>query len=1254
MAATPFKVKAVFEYNSGHDDDLRFDLGQIITVTDVEDDDWYYGEYAEEEETTKQGLFPKNFVEKYEPVTPPRPSRPSRREQELDPQAQIKMLADPITRQAAAPRNSEHAEPVDVKEDGGYQREDGAPISTLSSKAVGSKSETSENERLPNQSTTPIPPQMAATATSEQAVKTGPTIHSNLKSPPPIVAEKPASSSFRDRIAAFNKPAAPPVAPIKPGQGSGSFFVKKPFIPPPPSRNAYVPIPKDPPPQKVYRREEDSDLPDPAEEEYRLVPPLLVNQAGEQDQPKPTSLKERIALLQKQQLEQAARHADAVTKKEKPKKPPPRKKIDALHEGDEEILTKTDAAGHAYSETEEDLSEVQRPTQVSKTRDRTPISRTDSLEREYMNDPNDADQSAGGDTEDSESTAIGIDHKAPANIPRSVPTARQHVQEDGKEHTTDTKPLAGDARELDVEGGAEDEDEEEVDPEIRRRMEIRERMAKMSGGMGMAGMFGPSGGLTPLGLKKSNTGSDSTKKREEDQVSSLPSLPSQPVPVMALPGMTMPSMTKVKTPEQQNIDDSDYEATKSSSRQESEMVSEEEEHHAEADVNSSGPLPLPPTGMASDSTSAANLRSPERSVRAPPASRALPPIPTIPANSDVRAAQLSAPPNSYSQFPSPGQGSNDKISTVQESETPSLITPKYSIQQPLPVSIPVSPPMSGSETVPISPISSPISPKIVKSSTFPHDAIGTSEKGTNQPPPVPGAFLPILSPPRIVRAPPPLPQTIDTNDTTGKHTSDNIREDSEEITEYEGDYDTDIAAGDSHKDALTANQGSSADETLTGDEASYHHSGLPSIGPPPSLPGAFAPRGAPPPPPPREPPRTSRQSSDLPRAPPPLPTQAPSRSRQSNDLPRGNPPPIPHQASQMDGEYDPYSYIARPSVPSRPSYRSVEMPTAEDQMDDLYNSSPPRMARATMPESPSIVPPPLPKLVSQNLATTTRQSLDTPRAIPSHTSMDAKSPADHTTGYMAHEIDIGRSSHWWTQRKMPPPSLQNRFDIVYEIEESTAIQQNGSQLTIKYVYILFMDYSQTILSAQYSLVDSSDAEFSQRLEAPPVQLRQDQLEAAHDKFGARIAEKANQLVNHAVGNGTPIALISELLQRFPDAVPAVGIRAFGATVYANMANATVQQFDEIRTGDIISFRNTKMQGHRGPVKQKYNIDVGRPDHVAIVVDWDGTKKKIRAWEQGRESKKVRIESFKLGDIKSGEVKIWRVVGRDWIGWGNKS
>jgi len=166
------------------------------------------------------------------------------------------------------------------------------------------------------------------------------------------------------------------------------------------------------------------------------------------------------------------------------------------------------------------------------------------------------------------------------------------------------------------------------------------------------------------------------------------------------------------------------------------------------------------------------------------------------------------------------------------------------------------------------------------------------------------------------------------------------------------------------------------------------------------------------------------------------------------------------------------------------------------------------------------------------------------------------------------------------------------------------------------------------------------------------------LESYWQTYGAKIAETVTSLgskKDSMIGDGTPNALVAELIRPLKGALQPVGTRAYGSLVYANLANASVQQFDEIRPGDIITLRNAKMQGKHGTMHQKYSMDVGMTaqggsGHVAIVADWDGTKKKVRAWEQGREKSKIRLESFRLGDLKSGEVRVWRIVSRSWVGW----
>lgn len=280
-----------------------------------------------------------------------------------------------------------------------------------------------------------------------------------------------------------------------------------------------------------------------------------------------------------------------------------------------------------------------------------------------------------------------------------------------------------------------------------------------------------------------------------------------------------------------------------------------------------------------------------------------------------------------------------------------------------------------------------------------------------------------------------------------------------------------------------------------------------------------------------------------------------------------------------------------------------------------------------------------------------RQSVDAQRTM-GRTSVDAGQPSMET-GYIAEDVDLASQTGWWQQSNQIPPVFQGRKDIVFEAEESTSTNRGAKTVITRTISVLFIDYSKTIITVQYDPYDPSDVQLDQRHEPPPRSLRQDQLENSYDRFGRAIADMASSKKDSVVGDGTPQGLVHELLRPFKDALRPVGTRAYGALVYANMANASTLLHDEIRPGDIISFRNTRFQGKHGAMHAKYSAEVGKPDHVAVVAEWDGTKKKVRAWEQGRESRKVKMESFKLDDLRSGEVKVWRVMPRSWVGWSTR-
>lgn len=292
--ATPFKVKAIYEYASEHDDDLKFSIGQIITVTEEEDDDWYVGEYVDDAGAKQEGIFPRNFVEKYEPTAPPRPTRTRTKKDAEHAPAPAGSSEEPATPTLASP-----TEPAPkVEDESAFPREAKAAVSRPRGGAP-SAPPPKPAEPLPKAaeptapSSPPAPKAAPAAPSSPTASKPAPAPPKPNPGPPAPSEEKPIGS-FRDRIAAFNKAAAPPVAPFKPSglSSSSGAFVKKPFVAPPPSRNSYVPPARDVPTAKVYRRDEDPEIKEREAEnlesaEKAGLVPGATQEGGDEEEPKP-------------------------------------------------------------------------------------------------------------------------------------------------------------------------------------------------------------------------------------------------------------------------------------------------------------------------------------------------------------------------------------------------------------------------------------------------------------------------------------------------------------------------------------------------------------------------------------------------------------------------------------------------------------------------------------------------------------------------------------------------------------------------------------------------------------------------------------------------------------------------------------------------------------------------------------------------------------------------------------------------------
>ncbi|KAK4100227.1 hypothetical protein N658DRAFT_104424 [Parathielavia hyrcaniae] len=1154
-----FKVKALYDYNSGHDDDLGFSIGQIITVTDEEDADWYGGEYIDEAGTKREGIFPRNFVEKYEPTAPPRPTRTRTKKEPESAPAPVFEAAAPAVPSTEPPapaaseveEASEHETATPPSETSSTPLPAAAPAVAPPPPKLAQPVQALQAPAPPVPGPAPAPAAPAPQPAEVDSARSPPAPKAAPKPGPPPVSEKPASNSFKDRIAAFNKAAAPPVTPFKPSSLSsgGTGFIKKPFVAPPPSRNAYIPTAAQAPVAKIYRRDEDPEVKEQEAEATEIagkagLVPAAPTQEGEatEDQPKPMSLKERLALLQRQQMETAARHAEAAAKKEKPKRPP-KKRLDSQASQDAvegEAAERTEEASRTSTDEAPPPRVAHPPRRKSSSRGAEP------------RDGNEADMSGAGETTEGQEDLTEKDD-SDARIKDVVTAPKQENSEQEEEEE-------------------EAEEEEEVDPEVRRREELRARMAKMSGGMGMPGMAMPLFGAPAPTLPKKKKAAPE-KPVEEAQEAVSPTVRAPPVP---LPGLMRPP----PPPELRQVGPEEEEDEDNSRQQTPHQEYAPAEQEAAPPIPGGRPAPPPvPTGS-----------------RPPPPPPSASVVKSL-SDGSVSDDELSERPNE-SDAPAPS------------TRAPPRPPPAVAAPPPIPARAPEESRTS---------FGGGISP------TLPREP-GPSKRDSRLPPPIPS--FPPAPPPAQSRPPPPPPSAapllrrVSTDEPRSPSPVPVMRrhseEGEEEVTEYEGDYDTDIASSVPHKDALKTHQrDSSVEEAMSPRSPTVE-----APPPPPPVPMAAPPRAGPPPIP-SQPPPEARRSTDVPRAAPP-------------------PPPTPKETARFDDEYDPYNYASTPHGPhAMPSY---PMPTPSPHL----RQEEPSFQDTSYGQTPRSPPPPPPP---PGRAPPARQSVDLPRPSIGRRSMDVTRPSMET-GFVANDIDLASQSGWWLQPSGLPPQLHGRKDIFFESEESSSADahQGGKTIITRDICVLFQDYSQTVITVRFNPRDPADVHLEQQHKPPPRALRQDQLEESYERFGRAIGEAAASKKDTVVGDGTPQALIYELLRPFKDALVPVGTRAYGALVYSNLANASTTQNDEIRPGDIVSIRNAKFQGKHGAMHAKYSVEVGKPDHVGVVAEWDGTKKKVRAWEQGRESRKVKQESFKLDDLRSGEVKIWRVMPRSWIGW----
>jgi len=129
-----------------------------------------------------------------------------------------------------------------------------------------------------------------------------------------------------------------------------------------------------------------------------------------------------------------------------------------------------------------------------------------------------------------------------------------------------------------------------------------------------------------------------------------------------------------------------------------------------------------------------------------------------------------------------------------------------------------------------------------------------------------------------------------------------------------------------------------------------------------------------------------------------------------------------------------------------------------------------------------------------------------------------------------------------------------------------------------------------------------------------------------------------------VGDGSHAGFVRAVLAQVPGVYVGPGNEDWGYVTYAQTGGAVQRRVSDIMPGDVISFWDAKLKGHKG--LHAYNQTAGAGGAlVGVVSEFDVKKSKVRVWQANQHvgQQTVEIVNYRLEDLKSGHVKIFRVL-----------
>ncbi|KAF8575482.1 hypothetical protein K439DRAFT_1655459 [Ramaria rubella] len=137
---------------------------------------------------------------------------------------------------------------------------------------------------------------------------------------------------------------------------------------------------------------------------------------------------------------------------------------------------------------------------------------------------------------------------------------------------------------------------------------------------------------------------------------------------------------------------------------------------------------------------------------------------------------------------------------------------------------------------------------------------------------------------------------------------------------------------------------------------------------------------------------------------------------------------------------------------------------------------------------------------------------------------------------------------------------------------------------------------------------------------------------------SNLFEKSKKSV---VGDGTSQGFVNAVLALVPQASKT----SYGHLIYSQSGNSVLRRSSPIMPGDVVQLTEAKLKGHKGLQSYHQSAGTAQEPLVGVVSEFDVKKSKVKVFQANQHvgSQTVEMASYRLDDLKSGSVKVFRVA-----------